>query len=82
MGARFTVPAYGTVPATVVIDHLRRDGYSVIVEDHSTHGSFLNGQRLAGRAELAAGDTLRLGSPGVELLVIRVEDEGGVEGTG
>lgn len=62
---------------------IRRDGNRVIVEDHSTHGSFLNGQRLDGRTELAAGDRLRLGSPGVELLLIHVEDEGGVgEGRG
>ena len=59
---------------------IRRDGDRVIVEDHSTHGSFLNGQRLDGRAELAAGDGLRLGSPGIELLLVRVVDEGGVGG--
>jgi hypothetical protein len=47
----------------------------VLVEDHSSHGSFLNDQRVDGRAELRVGDRLRLGTPGIELLLIRVEDE-------
>lgn len=46
----------------------------VILEDHSTWGTFLNGERVAGRVEVAAGDRLRLGSPGVELLLIRVAE--------
>jgi hypothetical protein len=51
----------------------------VVVEDHSTHGSFLNGQRIHGTADLAEGDRLRLGSPGIEVRLIRVteaEDDG------
>jgi len=50
-----------------------------VVEDHSTHGSFLNGQRIHGMADLAEGDRLRLGSPGIEVRLIRVmetEDDG------
>ena len=50
----------------------RRDG-EVIVEDHSTYGSFVNGSRIEGQASLAAGDRLRLGSPGIELHLIAVE---------
>ncbi|MGB5293439.1 MAG: FHA domain-containing protein [Thermoanaerobaculia bacterium] len=47
-------------------------GDEVIVEDHSTYGSFLNGSRIEGRAVLAAGDRLRLGAPGIELHLIAV----------
>ncbi|MGB5476306.1 MAG: FHA domain-containing protein, partial [Thermoanaerobaculia bacterium] len=52
---------------------LRRQGDEVIVEDHSTYGSYLNGSRIEGRAELSAGDRLRLGAPGIELHLIAVE---------
>ena len=52
---------------------LSRQGDEVIVEDHSTYGSFLNGSRIEGRATLSAGDRLRLGTPGVELHLIAVE---------
>ncbi len=52
---------------------LWRQGDEVIVEDHSTYGSFLNGGRIEGRALLAAGDRLRLGTPGIELHLIAVE---------
>jgi hypothetical protein len=55
----------------------------VVVEDHSTHGSFLNGQRVQGTADLAEGDRLRMGSPGIEVRLIRVmdaEDDGPSEG--
>jgi hypothetical protein len=49
----------------------------VWVEDHSTHGSFLNGERVEGKSPLAVGDRLRLGSPGVEILMIRVAYDDG-----
>jgi hypothetical protein len=52
---------------------IRRQGEHVIVEDHSTYGSFLNGSRIDGEAPLAAGDRLRLGTPGIELHLIAVE---------
>jgi hypothetical protein len=54
-----------------------RRGERVWVEDHSTHGSFLNGQRVDGTAELVVGDRLRLGSPGIELRMIRVVESDG-----
>jgi hypothetical protein len=41
-----------------------------IVEDLSTWGTFVNGERVAGRAVLAAGDKVRVGSPGIELVLI------------
>ena len=49
----------------------------VVVEDHSTYGSFLNGERVDGSATLEAGDRLRLGSPGIELQLIAVEENDG-----
>jgi hypothetical protein len=52
---------------------IRRQGDQVILEDHSTYGSFLNGSRIEGKAPLAAGDRLRLGTPGIELHLIAVE---------
>jgi hypothetical protein len=41
-----------------------------LVEDLSTWGTFLNGERVAGRAVLAVGDRIRVGSPGIELVLI------------
>ena len=55
---------------------LRRED-RVVIRDHSSHGSFLNGQRVEGEAELDAGDRLRLGSPGIELQLIEVIESGG-----
>ncbi len=48
------------------------------LEDHSTYGTFLNGERIGGRVELRAGDRLRVGSPGVECELVRVmvDDDG------
>jgi pSer/pThr/pTyr-binding forkhead associated (FHA) protein len=53
-----------------------RDG-RVVLEDHSRHGSFLNGQCVAGTVALVAGDRLRMGSPGIELLLVCVVDNDG-----
>jgi len=41
-----------------------------VVEDLSSWGTFVNGERVAGRAVLAAGDRVRVGSPGIELVLI------------
>ncbi len=49
----------------------------MVVEDHSTYGSHLNGERVAGRAALVAGDRLRLGSPGIEIELIAVVESDG-----
>ncbi len=54
-----------------------RSGARVLVEDHSAHGSFLNGQRVDGSAELSTGDLLRLGIPGIELQLIKVLSDDG-----
>ncbi len=52
-------------------------GGSAWLEDHSTYGTFLNGERVGGRVELRAGDRLRLGSPGIECELVRAVDEDG-----
>ncbi len=44
-----------------------------IVSDHSRYGTFLNGHRIDGSASLQAGDVLRIGTPGIELRMITVE---------
>jgi hypothetical protein len=41
-----------------------------VVEDLSTWGTFVNGERVPGRVVLAAGDRIRVGSPGIELVLI------------
>ena len=56
---------------------LFRRGEETLVEDHSSHGTFLNGERVEGRAALAVGDRLRIGSPGVELQLIKVAKDDG-----
>lgn len=55
---------------------LRRNG-AVLVEDHSTYGSFVNDERVAGRTALTVGDRLRLGSPGVTLELIQMVNDDG-----
>lgn len=44
----------------------------VLVEDHSRYGTFVNELRVKDSAELAPGDRIRIGSPGVVLQAIRV----------
>jgi len=57
---------------------LCREAGQVVLVDHSRHGSWVNGERVAGRARLRAGDRLRVGEPGVEMELIAV---GGTHGT-
>ena len=47
---------------------------SALVEDLSTWGTYVNGERVSGRSVLAVGDRVRVGSPGIELLLIAAED--------
>ena len=49
----------------------------VLLEDHSSYGCFLNEKRIETKAVLAAGDRLRVGTPGVELRLIAVMDSDG-----
>ncbi len=50
----------------------RRDG-KCLLEDHSRYGTFLNGHQIDGSSILQNGDVIRLGTPGVELQLIRAE---------
>jgi pSer/pThr/pTyr-binding forkhead associated (FHA) protein len=52
---------------------LRREQGRSHVVDHSSHGTFLDGARVRGRALLPAGSTLRLGDPGVELQLVALD---------
>jgi hypothetical protein len=65
-------PGISRAHCTVV----RRNG-AVMVEDHSTYGSYVNEERVAGRTALTVGDRLRLGSPGVTLELIQLVNDDG-----
>jgi hypothetical protein len=46
----------------------------IVLEDVSTYGTFVNGERVVGRVVVNPGDRVRVGSPGRELLVIAAEE--------
>lgn len=46
------------------------EGGELLLVDHSTFGTFLNGERISERARAYAGDKVRIGEPGVELSLI------------
>ncbi len=46
------------------------DGELAFVEDQSSYGTFVNDQRVSARTRLHPGDRLRLGTPGIELVVV------------
>jgi hypothetical protein len=48
------------------------DGNELVLLDHSTFGTFVNGERVQERVRIHAGDRVRLGEPGVELALIAV----------
>jgi len=50
------------------------DGETLVLLDHSTFGTFVNGERVQERVRVHAGDRIRLGEPGVELSLIAVGD--------
>ncbi len=52
---------------------LERVGGRTRVRDHSRYGTFVNGERVQGEAELGAGDRLRVGSPGVVFDLVAVD---------
>jgi hypothetical protein len=51
---------------------LAREAGAVVMRDHSRYGSFVNGVRAEGETVLAAGDRLRLGTPGIVLELVAV----------
>ena len=52
---------------------LLRMAEGAVVIDHSRYGTWLNDERVVGRAPLRAGDRLRLGNPGVSLELIAID---------
>jgi hypothetical protein len=50
-------------------------GGAVVLEDLSTWGTFVNGERVPGRAVVEAGDRIRVGSPGIELLLVSAAED-------
>lgn len=66
------LPGISRAHCTLVL----RNG-AVMVEDHSTYGSFVNEERVSGRTTLTVGDRLRVGSPGVTLEMIQLVNDDG-----
>ncbi|MEO0576020.1 MAG: FHA domain-containing protein [Pseudomonadota bacterium] len=52
---------------------IRLDVNQCLVVDHSRYGTFLNGNRISASAALRIGDILRVGTPGREMQLIRLE---------
>lgn len=48
-----------------------------VLEDHSRYGTFLNGHRIEGSTVLRIGDSVRIGSPGFEFLLITTDETHG-----
>lgn len=57
-----------------------RSGDGVVLVDHSRYGTWVNEERVAGRARLHAGARVRIGEPGIELALISVGG-GGAQAT-
>jgi hypothetical protein len=72
-GARAVAVAGSTAGVSRAHCTLVRRGGEAVLEDHSTYGTYLNGERVQRRAQLAAGDRIRVGTPGVELELVRIE---------
>ncbi|MBT8084520.1 MAG: FHA domain-containing protein [Woeseia sp.] len=56
---------------------IRRKNGQCIVEDSSRYGTFLNGHRIDGSTVLQIGDSLRVGTPGFEFLLITMDEAHG-----
>lgn len=55
---------------------VRQDG-QVLLQDYSRYGTFLNGHRISSSTVLQAGDSVRIGSPGFEFLMITTDESNG-----
>jgi pSer/pThr/pTyr-binding forkhead associated (FHA) protein len=51
---------------------LVREGGEMVLVDHSSFGTYVNGERVAERVRLHSGDRVRIGDPGVEFSLIAV----------
>jgi pSer/pThr/pTyr-binding forkhead associated (FHA) protein len=56
---------------------LRVSSLSTELIDHSRHGTWLNDERVLGRAEVFTGDRIRIGDPGIELTLLAIETVNG-----
>jgi hypothetical protein len=55
----------------------RRQNGQCVLEDHSRYGTFLNGHRIDGSTVLQVGDSVRVGAPGFEFLLITTDTADG-----
>jgi FHA domain len=53
---------------------LAPEGDELVLLDHSSFGTFVNGERVVERVRVRAGDRVRIGDPGVELALIAVDE--------
>jgi hypothetical protein len=53
---------------------LSPEGGELVLIEHSSFGTFVNGERVAERVRVHAGDRVRLGDPGVELSLLAVSE--------
>jgi len=53
-----------------------------VLLDHSTFGTYVNGERVAERVQVRAGDRVRVGDPGVEFALIAVDETSAGTGAG
>lgn len=70
-GRRISLAGPGSGISRVHCTLQRREG-AVVLRDHSRYGTFVNGERAEGETMLAAGDRLRVGTPGVVLELVTV----------
>jgi hypothetical protein len=53
-----------------------------VLLDHSAFGTYVNGERVAERVQVRAGDRVRVGDPGVEFSLIAVDETSAGTGAG
>src|ERR1700722_9195904 len=53
---------------------LAPEGDDLVLLDHSSFGTFVNGERVAERVRVRGGDRARLGDPGIELALIGLDE--------
>jgi len=64
---RIKAPGEGIDPKHFTV---QRDGPHVVLTDHSTHGTYVDGVRVYGQHVLEPGQVVRVGTPGHELKLI------------